>query len=304
KHKDKPRDKTREKQRFKAKSEELRKELLAKYEYDADSSHPEDPFFPSQASRVRNSRVGRPPKSQGTDKKFTPITYQKYPTNYDDSDNFTPYTSSVPQSPYSMTSGYPITSTPLTDNVQNTGVSHQYGFVTSPQETPMPSIHSIPSQYLAQPFYQVDSESTVPTTSIATATSTVQQPIVPSMSKPKSGAVLEIPPETAEYFARDQMGNVLWFASPPIDVVQVPEPMHSIEYLCRRKELLERDRKRKLQEAFDYEDYSNPRFETPPRLIELDLLSDIEELGNKWKNDATFLNRQLDEIDETLYGDS
>lgn len=50
----------------------------------------------------------------------------------------------------------------------------------------------------------------------------------------KDGTVL--PPKAVELFARNDKG-VLWFAGPPLDVVPLPKPHHSVEYLAKRQKL-------------------------------------------------------------------
>ena len=43
-----------------------------------------------------------------------------------------------------------------------------------------------------------------------------------------------LPPKTVDLFAHNDKGEVLWFASPPLDVITVPKPHHSQEYLARK----------------------------------------------------------------------
>ncbi|KAG0006736.1 hypothetical protein BGZ65_004414 [Modicella reniformis] len=52
----------------------------------------------------------------------------------------------------------------------------------------------------------------------------------------KDGASTLLPPKTAELFARNDKG-VLWFAGPPLDIVPMPRPHHSVEYLAKRQKL-------------------------------------------------------------------
>lgn len=53
----------------------------------------------------------------------------------------------------------------------------------------------------------------------------------------KDAASSVLPPKTAELFARNDKG-VLWFASAPLDIVPMPKPHHSVEYLAKRQKLL------------------------------------------------------------------
>jgi chromatin structure-remodeling complex subunit RSC1/2 len=242
----------------KTKAEESRKELQIpnKYENDTDS-YADDPFSPSRAiTPVRNVRLGRPPGSSYSNRGQTPVQSYTY-----DSDHYTSYaSSSVVHSPYSMNSGYPITSTPLTENM----IPPQYEFVASPHEMPI-SIPQIPPQhqYIPQQYYQapppVVQSATPVMPSPAIPNPTVPNPVLPVPKPTRTGPFLEVPPETAEYFARDDEGNLLWFTSPPIDVVDLPQPMHSIEYLHRREEIIEREnnKKRKLQEMLNHQDHQN-----------------------------------------------
>lgn len=52
----------------------------------------------------------------------------------------------------------------------------------------------------------------------------------------KDGASALLSPKTAELFARNDKG-VLWFAGPPLDIVPLPKPHHSVEYLAKRQKL-------------------------------------------------------------------
>ncbi|CAB4430154.1 unnamed protein product [Rhizophagus irregularis] len=331
----------------KTKSEEDRKELQAhkitKYEHDVDS-YPDDPLSPSRAiTPVRSTRLGRPPRSRGSNRRQTPVTYQ-HPQSYQpayDSDHYNYASPSIAHSPYPMTSGYPVTSTPLTENIQPTGMSHQYEF-TAPSHEMAISMPPVPSQhqFLPQQYFQAPSivQQTTPVmqnpimmTNAAMTnaamhnsvmqnsvihnsvmrTSVIQTPIMrnptvqsPTMINPtkptinhRSEPILEVPSETAEYFACDDGGNMLWFHSPPVDVVSLGEPMHSIDYLHRREEIIMRegDKKRTFHEITYHNDNQNTniQYQPDPNSKKLDLVNSIEILGDRWKNDASLLNQRL-----------
>ncbi|EIW65096.1 uncharacterized protein TRAVEDRAFT_26037 [Trametes versicolor FP-101664 SS1] len=81
----------------------------------------------------------------------------------------------------------------------------------------------------------------------------------------------ELPPETARHFDRDPETNeVLWFAAPPVDLVHVPPPRHSLKYLA----FLAQKRKRQQQgagagaDAIDVDEESRPRKKVPPTVTE------------------------------------
>ncbi|KAH9850627.1 hypothetical protein C2E23DRAFT_904961 [Lenzites betulinus] len=63
-----------------------------------------------------------------------------------------------------------------------------------------------------------------------------------------NATVEELPAETARHFDRDPETNeVLWFAAPPVDIVHVPPPRHSLKYLA----FLARKRKRQQDSGGD-----------------------------------------------------
>ncbi|KAG0303688.1 hypothetical protein BGZ98_006404 [Dissophora globulifera] len=53
----------------------------------------------------------------------------------------------------------------------------------------------------------------------------------------KDGVQPMLPPKAVELFVHNDKGNVLWFAGPPLDVVPLPRPHHSVEYLAKRQKL-------------------------------------------------------------------
>ncbi|KAI8602875.1 hypothetical protein EDD21DRAFT_370595 [Dissophora ornata] len=53
----------------------------------------------------------------------------------------------------------------------------------------------------------------------------------------KEGAPTVLPPKAIELFAHNDKGHVLWFAGPPLDVVPLPKPHHSVEYLAKKQKL-------------------------------------------------------------------
>ncbi|KAF9993526.1 hypothetical protein BGZ80_008116 [Entomortierella chlamydospora] len=53
----------------------------------------------------------------------------------------------------------------------------------------------------------------------------------------KEGASTTLPPKAVEVFAHNDKGQVLWFAGPPLDLVPLPKPHHSVEYLAKRQKL-------------------------------------------------------------------
>ncbi|CAB5112674.1 unnamed protein product [Rhizophagus irregularis] len=292
---------------------------------------------------VRSTRLGRPPRSRGSNRRQTPVTYQ-HPQSYQpayDSDHYNYASPSIAHSPYPMTSGYPVTSTPLTENIQTTGMSHQYEF-TAPSHEMAISMPPVPPQhqFLPQQYFQAPSivQQTTPVmqnpimmTNAAMTnaamhnsvmqnsvihnsvmrTSVIQTPIMrnptvqsPTMINPtkptinhRSEPILEVPSETTEYFACDDGGNMLWFHSPPVDVVSLGEPMHSIDYLHRREEIIMRegDKKRTFHEISYHNDNQNTniQYQPDPNSKKLDLVNSIEILGDRWKNDASLLNQRL-----------
>ncbi|KAJ8088817.1 hypothetical protein PM082_014063 [Marasmius tenuissimus] len=82
-------------------------------------------------------------------------------------------------------------------------------------------------------------------------------------------SVKKLPPETTRHFDRDpQTNEVLWFASPPVNMAPAPTPKHSLAYL----HFLAKKRK---QEAETGEDEDSPtgtakksRFVAPPTVLE------------------------------------
>lgn len=63
---------------------------------------------------------------------------------------------------------------------------------------------------------------------------------------------------------------MLWFAAPPVDLVHVPPPRHSLKYLA----FLAQKRKRQQQgagagaDAIDVDEESRPRKKVPPTVTE------------------------------------
>ncbi|KAG0249876.1 hypothetical protein BG011_008860 [Mortierella polycephala] len=52
----------------------------------------------------------------------------------------------------------------------------------------------------------------------------------------KESASTVLSAKAAEMFAHNEKG-VLWFAGPPLDVVPLPRPHHSVEYLAKRQKM-------------------------------------------------------------------
>ncbi|RIB06835.1 hypothetical protein C2G38_2007116 [Gigaspora rosea] len=110
----------------------------------------------------------------------------------------------------------------------------------------------------------------------------------------------DLPSETAEQFARDDKGRMLWFVTPPIDVIPLPRPVHSIEYLYKREEIKKR---KKIQET---NSVSENQLERPQKIQNLShpdassimnddkLLDIIEGFANTWKQDAISLSQKFD----------
>ncbi|CAG8533481.1 12468_t:CDS:2 [Ambispora leptoticha] len=60
-----------------------------------------------------------------------------------------------------------------------------------------------------------------------------------------------LPFQTASQFDHDKDGKIIWFSAPPLDVVPLPKPHHSDQYLKYKVEQAERQRKRKaMHDAF------------------------------------------------------
>ncbi|CAG8460614.1 8037_t:CDS:10 [Diversispora eburnea] len=97
-------------------------------------------------------------------------------------------------------------------------------------------------------------------------------------------SIAELPSET-----------VLWFTTPPIDVTPLPQPMHSIEYLHRKEEIHERKRQRLQEEMSNNETRPEnvPIIPESNSLQESDLSYTIQEIANKWNEDAISLSMQL-----------
>ncbi|CAG8818736.1 16635_t:CDS:2, partial [Racocetra persica] len=90
------------------------------------------------------------------------------------------------------------------------------------------------------------------------------------VSNNNSSQSFELPSETTEHFARDDKGRMLWFVTPPIDVVPLPRPVHSIEYLCRQEEIKKR---KKIQETNYVSENQSERPQKIPNLSHSDTSS-------------------------------
>lgn len=46
-------------------------------------------------------------------------------------------------------------------------------------------------------------------------------------------------PKTIDLFAHNDKGHVFWFAGPPLDVIPLPKPHHSVEYFTAKRQKLQ-----------------------------------------------------------------
>lgn len=55
----------------------------------------------------------------------------------------------------------------------------------------------------------------------------------------KEGSSTVLAPKTIDLFAHNDKGHVFWFAGPPLDVIPLPKPHHSVEYLTAKRQKLQ-----------------------------------------------------------------
>jgi hypothetical protein len=55
----------------------------------------------------------------------------------------------------------------------------------------------------------------------------------------KEGSTTVLAPKTIDLFAHNDKGHVFWFAGPPLDVIPLPKPHHSVEYLQAKRQKLQ-----------------------------------------------------------------
>ncbi|KAF9118136.1 hypothetical protein BGW39_001455, partial [Mortierella sp. 14UC] len=55
----------------------------------------------------------------------------------------------------------------------------------------------------------------------------------------KEGSATVLAPKTIDLFAHNDKGHVFWFAGPPLDVIPLPKPHHSVEYLQAKRQKLQ-----------------------------------------------------------------
>ncbi|KAF9325234.1 hypothetical protein BG006_011271, partial [Podila minutissima] len=57
------------------------------------------------------------------------------------------------------------------------------------------------------------------------------------LSPMKEGGTTTLGPLTVEQLIHNDKKQVLWFSAPPLDVIPVPKPHHSVEYLAKKQKL-------------------------------------------------------------------
>ncbi|CAG8536798.1 6105_t:CDS:10 [Acaulospora colombiana] len=211
--------------------------------------------------------------------------------------HYSPYP--IVHPPYQMATMNPM----MYGGFHDSGISTHYGYAY-----PVPYQHSqshvmMPTpQYSHPQHYPVMTPPVQPNmTQIPMQTDDLsgrQRQSTPGIPKNNHPSV-ELPPETAEHFVRDENGKVLWFATPPIDVTPLPQPMHSIEYLHRYDEIRARNKLRMQGEISNQENQKNGvKKQTTMKLNsvqESELIDTIREISNGWKEDAIALKARLDD---------
>lgn len=57
------------------------------------------------------------------------------------------------------------------------------------------------------------------------------------LSPMKEGGTTSLGPLTVEQLVHNDKKQVLWFSAPPLDVIPIPKPHHSVEYLAKKQKL-------------------------------------------------------------------
>ncbi|CAG8594413.1 12375_t:CDS:10 [Cetraspora pellucida] len=193
--------------------------------------------------------------------------------------------------------------TPLNPSMMM-GRLHGYGYGAHYQH-PQPHPMLVSPQYVHPHHYPTMSSpashtmtTQIPATSKAMPKSFLKR-TTSIVSNNNASQSFELPSETTEHFARDDKGRMLWFVTPPIDVVPLPRPVHSIEYLCRQEEIKKR---KKIQETNHISESQSERPQKIPNLSHSDtssimnddkLLDIIEGLASTWKQDAISLSQKF-----------